>query len=544
MHILGLGGTGHSFSACIVTDGTIQIAVEEERLNKVKHSLLDENDRKLARCKAGEYCLNELGIPFNQIELVVTSNIINKLYYSRYATKTILMPHHLSHASSTYYTSPYSEAAILVVDGCGGIIGSSGFQKPLEVETISTFYGQDKYITDVSKITGSWMSSRFPYHSIGEFYFSVTAALGFSFLEEGKTMGLAPYGTDEYVKTFEGFYSISDDGQFIRNQDHVNRMDRFMTEQLHWAKLNDELFKVKANLAYAAQFHIENVLIQACNTLYKKTHSKNLCLAGGVFLNSSANYRILKETPFENVYVFPQSGDTGIAIGSALYGYHIYKDKPLIKTNQPFSPYLGRNAAPYELEQAIQEYEGKLKVETPTNIYKEVARHIAKGAIIGWSNGRSEVGPRALGNRSILADPRSEKMKEIINSRIKHREWFRPFAPVVLAERQQEYFALAEPSYYMLFVAPIHEEKQKYIPAVTHVDGTGRVQTVSKESNKELYNLLQHFYELTGVPVLLNTSFNDNGKPIVETPHDSIKAFMEMDLDYLVINNQILSKIL
>jgi carbamoyltransferase len=302
------------------------------------------------------------------------------------------------------------------------------------------------------------------------------------------------------------------------------------------------LFEEMANIAYAGQYHLEQILLACANFLYRKTKSKNLCIAGGVALNSVANYKILENTHFENIFIQPAAGDAGTSIGAALYGYYHIMDQPMPSTKEKFSPYLGKNYSKQSIEQAIGLYKEKLLIVKPEHLFKETAKILSEGKIIGWFQGKSEIGPRALGNRSILADARNKDMKDSINSRIKHREAFRPFAPLVLENKQADYFSTDHPSYYMLLVPYIHEAKRDEVPSITHVDGTGRVQTVSETMNPVLHDLLSAFYDLTGTPILLNTSFNDNGEPIVETPTDAIECFLNIDLDYLIMDDYILSK--
>jgi len=523
--------------------GTITWAVEEERLNKKKYSLFyPETNRVFARCKAGAYCLQSADLTYEDIDFVISNDIINKLYYSKYYRKTELMNHHLAHACSSFFTSPYDEAAILVVDGSGSLIGGNH----IEFETTSCYYASGNHIERIDVVSGKLRTPGlfdecYLHNSIGGFYRWITEGIGFEFLEDGKTMGLAPFGNDEFVGNLSKFYYIDREGRFQQSLGQVQAMISFIKLSLASAQGDDERFRMAASFAYAGQYHLELILLRVCEYLYKKTRSKNLCVVGGVALNGAANYRLMNDTPFENLYIVPAAGDAGTAIGSALYKHHII-DGHRRTTFRPFSPYLGRMYSLEECRRIIAMYTEWVEEEESEDIYRDTAELIASGNIVAWFHGRAEFGHRALGNRSILADPRRAEMRDVLNKRIKHREAFRPFAPSVLEERQADYFHVAVPSYYMEVISPVVQQKIAEIPAVVHVDGTARLQTVSEKMNPAFYRLLSAFTRLTDVPVLLNTSFNDNGVPIVETPEDAIQSFLAMDIDYLVLNGLLLHK--
>ncbi|WP_433959038.1 carbamoyltransferase family protein [Cytobacillus horneckiae] len=541
MYVLGIGGSEHDFSATLIKDGEILCSIEDERLTRSKYSLQkDLSITPLAKeWRSIQYCLDQADITLNEIDCFFGNDLMNKDYIPQLPKQIVMLNHHLTHAASTYYTSPYNDAAILVVDGIGTLIDSSSNTH----ETISLYKGTNNEIKDIGKVHGSGIENPVSgwtlfENSIGRFYYRVTAEIGFGFLEEGKTMGLAPYGKETYVGDFKRFYSI--DGYIFR-QSHEQKLEMvvFIRNVL---KNTKDRFQTTADLAYAVQHHLEQIMISICNALYDITQSKNLCLAGGVALNSVANLKVLENTPFENIYVQPASGDAGTSIGAALYGFHVLNNKPREDLNNLFSPYLGKNYSEREMLDSLAKHGNLINIEKPDDYVDAVAKILTKGSIIAWFNGRSEIGPRALGNRSILVDPRRKDMKDILNKRVKHREGFRPFAPIVLEEYQTEYFELEHPSYYMLLVPKIKIDKRDKIPAVTHADGTGRVQTVSNKLNPQLHALVSSFYKQTGVPVLLNTSFNDNGEPIVESPEDALNCFLKTDIDYLVINGFIISK--
>ncbi|WP_068776321.1 carbamoyltransferase C-terminal domain-containing protein [Paenibacillus sp. FJAT-26967] len=549
MNILGIGGSIHDFSACLVRRGEVRYAVEEERLNRVKHCL--GMGGKLFRCKAAEYCLEAEGLHARSLDLIVGNDLIEPVYFMKYGKEIKLINHHLAHASSAFYPSPYKQAAVLVADGRGSFTGSA----PRRRETVTYYWADSEEIREIKKLTGEdlldftvdhesekELTDADMSHSIGGFYERVTFELGFGLLQEGKTMGLSAYGTPRYIEAFYGFYSMDGEGNFSQTLGQLSALRNYIRQGLSPIKDAGQLLQTKADLAYAAQYHIERILIMACRYLHEVTGSRNLCLAGGVFLNSVANYRILRETPFENVFIQPAAGDAGTAVGSALYGAHMLGGEARKVTNIPFSPYLGKSYGEKECLEAALACQDELERVETDDVYRTAAGLLSEGCIIGWFQGRSEIGPRALGNRSIIADPRHSGMKDTINDRIKHREAFRPFAPAVLRDRQGDYFELKHASPYMLMVSPFLEGKGAEAGAVCHEDGTGRVQTVTEEMNAPLYRLISAFDEITGVPVLLNTSFNDNGEPIVETPSDAISCFLRIDLDYLVMNQMIFKK--
>ncbi|WP_400161932.1 carbamoyltransferase [Brevibacillus sp. TJ4] len=541
MYILGIGGSEHDFSATLLKNGEIVCSIEDERLTRVKHSL----DRDLAitplakEWRAVRYCLEEASLSIDDVDLIVGNDLMNPRYIPDTKQEILLINHHLSHAASAFFPSPFEEAAILVVDGIGSRIDS----RDRIHETLTLYHGNGNEIKELAKLGGKEIANPVTgwtmyENSVGRFYFRVTSEIGFAFLQEGKTMGLAPYGRDTYVKEFARFYSI-DGYRFRQTFEQKLEMVSYIRDVL---KREEHSFEAKADLAYAVQHHTETILLSICNELYKATGCKNLCIAGGVALNSVANAKILEDTPFQHVFIQPASGDAGTSIGAALYGYHVLSNRPREATGQLFSPYLGKQYAESEVLAALESCKESIQVEKPADCAETVAQLLTEGYIVAWFHGRSEIGPRALGNRSILVDPRRSEMKDILNARVKHREPFRPFAPIVLEEYQTAYFELDHPSYYMLLVPRVKPDKVEEIPAVTHVDGTGRVQTVSKKLNPYLYGLLEKFYEKTGVPVLLNTSFNDNGEPIVESPADAVKCFLGTDIDYLAINGYLVRK--
>ena len=533
--------------ACIVrfsTDGKILdfIAISEERLIRKKYPYTFP-------IHSIGYCMDHYGlVNLSEIDLLVTDNIrINRWFFSGPAynisefdylktkfafdpRKIISIGHHLAHASSVYYTSNFEDAGILIIDGNGS-----------DLETTSYFLGKN----DSIKLIESYKA-----RGIGDVYSAVTKwILNLGTGGEGKTMGLAPYGEKyktvlnfekklEGVKNnFSNFMRRMPYSDVLNQIDPKHKINPIKEKYLKCEKKDELLNPYFSRVAYDVQNETEEVMSHLGNDLYNKINSKNICVAGGVALNSVANKIMFDKTNFENIFVFPACSDAGIPFGLALWGYYnSEKFENIPKKRLEFeNAYTGKEYSDEDVLVMLKKYEIPFK-KTDTN---EVSQLISDGKIIGWFQGGSEYGPRALGHRSILADSRREEMKDILNHKVKHRESFRPFAPAVLAEFCNEYFDIDCESPYMLLVAKV--KKPDLIPAITHVDGTARVQTVTKNANGIFYDLINDFYKKTNVPVILNTSFNDAGEPIVETPEDATYCFLNTEMDYLVLNNYILN---
>ena len=442
-------------------------------------------------------------------------------YRGRLKLKVHLVDHHLAHAASAFVASPFDEAAILSLDG----VGSDGTSTFLGV-------GRGQSIQELRRV-------RFP-HSLGAFYSVVTEYLGFyPTSDEGKVMGLAGYGTDRYVDRFREMIRLGPEGTYELDlswfEHHLTGKHRVSPKFLDAfgpprPRTKDAVEQHYADVAYALQKTLEETGLHIARWLQRATGQTRVCLAGGVALNSVMNGRILLETPFEEFFAPPAASDAGTALGAALYVGSCVLGLPRPKGNYV---YLGPEFDEREIEAALRR--SGLGYSRPADIARHTAEQIASGRIVGWFQGRMECGPRALGNRSILADPRSPESKPRLNEKVKHREPFRPFAPSVLAERSGEYFASGYPSPVMLLVFDVLEHRRDELPAITHVDGTARVQTVSREENPTYWRLISAFDELTGVPMVVNTSFNDNDEPIVCTPTDAIRCFLKTDLDGLAI---------
>lgn len=376
-------------------------------------------------------------------------------------------------------------------------------------------------------------------NGLGLVYMGTSVFLNLGDFGSGKVMGLAPYGGNprksmdrEFFEITEGLALPRSEKKFVRHIDHYQKLLFPHVPVRDKQKLPDDVY---TEVAYSVQKATEEGLIQIANHLYRISPCKNLCYAGGVGLNSMANKKILDNTPFEKIFVQPAACDSGIALGCALYGAHIIVKEEFGKYSFK-NAYLGRVYKEEEIV-AVLKSTPNISFTIEKEIVKKCAKLLAEGKILGWFQGRSEIGPRALGHRSILCDARKPEMKDILNTKVKHREAFRPFAPSVLLEHTPQYFDLNCESPYMLLVAEVRGNKKGIVPAITHVDGTARVQTVTKADNGIFYDLIQEFYKITGVPIVLNTSFNIAGEPIVETPEDALKCFMSTEMDYLIIED-------
>ncbi|QUS41693.1 carbamoyltransferase [Tardiphaga alba] len=569
-YILGLNTYDHDVSACLLRDGEIAYAIEKERVTREKHATGFYQE-------VIEYCLQAEGISLNDIELVVSNCYIlpvpemedrliyqdmpgflpeyerqdakrHPLFRARNG-KVVTISHHLSHAYSAFAVSPFEEGAIMIVDGVGSYRSDvmesypaedGGSPLARESESYYTFKG-----TELNCLKKVWMEPDRGFLSdeftnmpgLGALYSRASTYVFGDWNKCGELMGLAPYGRREQ---FPSLMSIADNKLTVPrwtadfNQPYIPdgeaKWDTHPSMQ-HWE-----------DLAWRVQDDTEKVLLARARWLRETTGAKNLCIAGGVALNCVANGRIAREAGFENVWIQPAAGDNGIAIGCAYYGLLDVQKQPrnYVMTHS----YTGRTYADREVEAATQRTLVKAQTSTvrSDNICRDTAKLLADQKVIGWFQGRSEYGPRALGNRSIIADPRHAEMKDILNSRVKHRQPFRPFAPIVLAERCKEIFEGDEDSPFMLIAKPVRPEWRDRIPAIVHVDGTARVQTVTEGTNPVLYKLLKEFEALTGVPVLLNTSFNVKGEPIVETPRDAMACFINTEIDHLVLHDRIVSK--
>jgi len=435
--------------------------------------------------------------------------------------------HHLAHAASAFYPSPIEEAAILTIDGYG------------EQTCVLAGVGRGHVIEPIKEI-------RFP-HSLGSFYAAITQYLGYrANSEEGTVMALAAFGEPTYCDAFEKLVQFRKGGDIEIDLSYFTFMmerprrysPKFVKTFGPERKPGDPLEQRHKDLAAAAQRVLEKGFVHLARQLHKETRSKNLCMAGGVALNSVANGRLMKETPFEQLFAQPASGDNGAGLGAALYAHHMLMGKK--RRHRMTNDLLGPGYSDEAIERTL--VAANASFTRPASIEAATAELLARGDIVGWFQGRMEFGPRALGARSILAHPGLADMKQKLNDQVKHREAFRPFAPSVLAENCAEFFEPATPAPFMLRVAKIRRNKLELVPAVAHVDGSARLHTVEAKANARFYRMIKHFQRLTGLPLVLNTSFNIKGEPIICTPEDALRCFFSTGLDHLAIGSFLLSK--
>lgn len=586
MYILGISAFYHDSAACLIKDGQIIAAAQEERFTRKKHDFSFP-------INAVDFCLGNAGIKSNELDFVAFYDkpfikferilesylayapkgilsfikaiplwIKEKLWMKEiikkeldYNGKILFPEHHESHAASAFFASPFNEAAILTADGVG------------EWTTSSFGVGKGNKINILADI-------KFP-HSLGLLYSAFTYYTGFKVNSgEYKVMGLAPYGEPKYVDLIlDKLIDLKDDGSFKLNMKYFNfvagltmtnkKFDELFNGQPR--KPEAELTQREMDLARSVQDVTEKIMLRMAKHIKKETGQKYLCLAGGVSLNCVANGKILREGIFDDIWIQPAAGDAGGALGAALFVWYQYLDNKREaddKNDFQFGSYLGPEFSDDKIMAFLDENKIKYKKLTEDEIISTTADLIAGENVIGWFQGEMEFGPRALGNRSIIGDARSPKMQTKMNLKIKHRESFRPFAPSVLEEKVGEYFEIDRPSPYMLLVADVKKERRKSmtdeennlfgikklniersdIPAVTHVDYSARIQTVNKNTNPKYHKLISEFDNHHRSAVVVNTSFNVRGEPIVCTPEDAYKCFMRTEMDYLVMGNILLDK--
>jgi carbamoyltransferase len=551
--ILGISNS-HNGAVCLLKGDEIVAAVQEERLTRRKRHRIFGSKPSLAI----SYCLSEAGIKAKDLDVVVYSaqgrmssqledmTLNPQLQVALHGVPTLRISHHLAHAVSAFAVSGFEDSAVLVVDGMGSPEADlnederSAIRTRVEDgwETASLYHASGTAIRAVEKhmvekaqwIT--WDFDRMPkFRSLGGVFSALSWQIFGNHHEAGKVMGLAPYGKPEYP--VEDFFRIVDDSFQFSDviPDRFQFIDRWPNRKAEYE-----------NLSASAQVALEEALLHLARRARELTGSRRLCYAGGVALNSVANERIMREAGFDDVYVIPAAEDSGPAIGAAYYGlWHLTQKNTLARLVHDA---VGRSYSSEEIGQTVAQTPG-ISSSAVDNVIAEAVDLLCDGKILGWFHGRSELGPRALGQRSILCDPRSPEAKAILNSRVKHREGFRPFAPAVLLEKADEWFELdgMTESPYMLRVCRFREEKKDQVPAVVHVDGTGRIQTLTPHANGRFYELVKHFHEKTGVPILLNTSFNVMGEPIVETPEDALWCFLSTGIDACVLEDRIVSKL-
>ena len=592
-HILGISAYYHDSAAALLRDGQIVAAAQEERFTRKKHD---------PSFPAGgiSYCLAEAGIEIADLDAIVFYDkpllkferlletyisyapagvrsfvtampiwLKEKLFLketlrreiatlggckAKDLPKLLFARHHQSHAASAFYPSPFDQAAVLCLDGVG------------EWATSSAWFGNGNRIEPLWEL-------QFP-HSLGLLYSAFTYFTGFRVNSgEYKLMGLAPYGEPKYTDTIlDNLLDLKEDGTFRLNMRFFNYCAGLTMTNSKFSKLFDgpprkpesKLTQREMDIAASIQKVTEEIVLRLARAIHQETGAKNLCLAGGVALNCVSNGRILREGPFSELWVQPAAGDAGGALGAAQVAWHEYADQPRqpVRPDQMQGSFLGPRFSSDQIRSALDSAGATYTELKDAVLLPKVAEHLANENVVGWFQGRMEFGPRALGGRSIIGDPRSSRMQSIMNLKIKYRESFRPFAPSVLAEKVSEYFEQESSSPYMLIVAPVRENiripmsreqeslfgiaklnvARSQLPAVTHVDYSARVQTVHSDTNPRYYELIREFEKQTGCSVLINTSFNVRGEPIVGTPEDAYRCFMRTEMDYLVIENFLLDK--
>ncbi|HSE18764.1 MAG TPA: carbamoyltransferase C-terminal domain-containing protein [Pyrinomonadaceae bacterium] len=564
MNVLGLSFSDHEASAALVMNGKLCAAIARERITRLKRDGIRWGGCRLDLTPAIQYCLDTGGLQLDDIDLIVWSHTDHLPPSEVYQLLTVeggldicsrpllAIPHHFAHACGAYYSSPFyassfKDAAVLVVDGAGGPFGGllkncSGpepeaiTQGSVVVQNLSPYEGDGSRELEsfyrftnsggeiLRKVIGHWCG-------IGAVYGHASKLIFGDYLDAGKTMGLAPYGTPHSGNIFFNEVGTDEFRAFTRSVSPERSALESRIER--WRQLtrasnykNDLLTDFTASL----QLETEEALITHARWIQKRTGLTRLCFSGGVALNCVANTRLAEETGFEEIFVPPCPGDDGIAIGCALYGASINGGVEPV-TNPA---YLGHS---YTHDTEALEAIGLKRCFNGTDVFESVAQELANGAVVAWFEGGAELGPRALGHRSFLADPRRADLRERLNAEIKRRESFRPFAPVVLKDAVSDYFVELNPSYFMSFVAEVRREKRALIPAVTHVDGSARYQVLREQDNPTLFRLIEVFRRLTGIPMLLNTSFNRAGEPLIETPEEAARCVVASTADYLVVDH-------
>ena len=561
MITVGIGGSVHDFSTCLIENGKIVCAIEEERITRKKYGYCID----ITQNTSLEYCLSKAGIGIDDVDYFAVNDLLDTEFYKRLGRKPVIYNHHDCHAASTYYFSGFNEAAVLVIDHSGSRFWD---KDELVTETVSYYKAEGKEINILQKVLGRSPEPvlastndkkpvlgadgirllNSPNNSIGRFYSKISKQLGCItrlsngelHSEAGKMMGLSAYGSDKFYEEMKEFVKFLPNGQLTVNI-IPNGVADWIDATLKSCSNDSELMKTKMDMAWAVQKILEDAVIHCANYLYDITRTENICVAGGVGLNGLANLKIIEKTPFKNIFIQPGAGDSGTSIGAAYLAYidnHGIHNAEAARIRNNF---WGKEYSEAEVLDTLRGND-VIEYKKYDDVFTIAAGLIANNKIIGWFQGGSEFGPRSLGNRSILANPCNPDMKDILNSQVKHRESYRPYAPSILAEFTQDYFDLELYTEYMLLIPMVKEDKRKVIPAVTHVDGTARVQTITKEFNERFYRLIHRFYEITSVPVVLNTSMNVMGEPICETPSDAVNCLINANLDYLVIGNYIAVK--
>lgn len=544
---------GHDRCACLIQDGKVIAALAQERLDRIKHSQsmsmpYETIDALLQYCGLKITDISCIGLSHVAIEGNAVTDLYKREFFDHYKCSYVpfyFVSHHEAHAYAVYFSSGFEESLIFVADGGGDFING-------KQESETMYIAKNGFLTPISRRLQNIavrhmkdpINHLLPFMpvyvqnlemSLARKYSQITHLLGFKSGEEGKTMGLASYG--------ESFIDYSDlnynDLNFSLTYGDMIR-EIFALQNLSGNSFKDFLVEKKADIASTVQVYTEKALISITKAFLRKYPCKNICLSGGIFLNCLTNHKIYEQCDINNLFILPAAGDDGQALGSAYYSYiQQYGWK------QPFHislPYLGLSYTDKDIEETIHSKKLKYQRYDDTTLAKKIALYIKENMIVAFHRGRTEIGPRALCHRSILANPTNSSMKDILNQRVKHREEFRPFAPTVTAEDQYKYFDLKCSSSYMLLAATVKEEYRSSLASITHIDGTARIQSVSSIQEPFMHMLLEEVKKLTGFPIVLNTSFNVAGQPIVESPLDAVNTFLTTNIDILVIGNYIIDK--
>ena len=555
MSTISLGiNIGHDQGAAIVKDGRLICAIAQERLDRIKHSSsilppFVSIDALLDYAGLDIRDINSLGFSSTAVQIDnLREYMVDafKKHYSLSHLHVVPVPHHQAHAESAYFTSDFNEAIVLIADGGGEMLG-----KEEEAESIFYCCGNRVELME-QRLQSNYFHGLYRPHnylypfmnkeqlkeqiSIGKKYSQISTLLGFGTNGAGKTMGLSAYGKSEIdtkASPVSSPFSFNLEFQYILAQ-YYSLYERSNENYFSFMESH------RADIARSVQDYTENQILEIIRYIIAKYGVNQICLAGGVFLNCPVNHKILEKFPQVSIHVCPAAGDDGQAIGAAFSAYRSVSSN--LNPSSSALPFLGLGYTNSQIEKAIQERNLPYHHYSSKNLPKVLATHIYNNQIVGFLHGRSEIGPRALCHRSILANPTDPKTKDYINAKVKHRESFRPFAPVVAAEKQFTYFSLLQESPFMLLAAQVREEYSSKLPSITHVDGSARVQAVGAEDDPLVHQILMEFENLSGFAVLLNTSFNDYGEPIVESPDDALKTFLSTDIDILVMENYVIYK--
>lgn len=544
---------GHDRGACLIKDGKVIAALSQERIDRIKHSQslnipFETIDTLLKYCHLTISDISCIGLSAVAIENDVIYNLYKNKFFDYYKCEYIpffIVHHHDAHAYSTYYSSGFDESMIFVFDGGGDFTESMQESETIYLASYHNISCIDRRLQNLAvRHMKDPINHIFPFMpkyvqnlemSLARKYSQITHLLGFGFGQEGKTMGLASYGKPIVDLSNTDYKSL---GFSLTYKDIIK--DLFIMQERSGKEFQDFLYSERENIAATVQAFIEKAVISLIQNYTQRYGIKKVCLAGGLFLNCLTNHKIIEECDLIDIFILPASGDDGQALGSAYYAY-----TKMYGTNTKFEiklPYLGLSYDDSCIEKEIKEKGLNYRKYKDDELIKEIAKYIFENKIIALHRGRSEIGPRALCHRSILANPTTKNMKDIINYRVKHREPFRPFAPTVVDEEQYKYFDLKHSSEYMLFATTVKEEYRSDLTAITHIDNTARIQSVAKDKEPFLHTLLMELKAKTGYPIVLNTSFNVAGEPIVESPLDALNTFLKTDIDVLVLGNYIINK--